>query len=322
LTGTTASTDFPVLNPVTYQLTGSANPTLNQLAGTNNAFVTKIGPGGSPLIYSTYLGGFSYDVAEGIAVDGAGSAVVAGFTISTNFPTLNAISYDLNENGDKKNKTVAYDAFVSKLSPDGSALIYSTYLGSTNNDVAYKVASDPAGSAFVAGYSASPNFPNTATNVPGLYSIVASNKNSTADLDAFLTKFDPSGALVYSAFFGGKKIDIGYGVAVDAAGDAFVVGTTASKDFPTNNIGTAFSTSRSTKNKIFVTAFNPDATALLYSGYLGGKKSDNGYGIAVDAAGNAYVVGQSVSKEFPLINAFQPFRNGKSDAVLSKISLP
>jgi hypothetical protein len=322
VTGTTASTDFPVVNPIVYQLSGSANPTLSRLAGTNNAFVTKIGPGGSNVLYSTYLGGDSYDIAEGIAVDASGSAVVSGFTISTNFPTLNAISYNLNEIGDKKRKAIAYDAFVSKLTPDGSALIYSTYLGSTNNDVAYKVASDAAGNAYVTGYSASPDFPNTATNVPGLYSNVVSNKNNSTDLDAFLTKFDPHGALVYSALFGGKKNDIGYGVAVDAAGDAFVVGTTASKEFPTNNIGTAFSTVQNTKNRIFVTAFNPTATALLYSGCLSGKKIDSGYSIAVDAAGNAFIVGQSESKKYPITNAFQPFRNGKSDAVLTKISLP
>jgi Beta-propeller repeat len=322
VTGTTTSTNFPVLNPVAFQLIGSTNLALNRLAGTNNAFVTKIGAGGSPLIYSTYLGGKSYDVAEGIAVDTFGSAIVTGFTLSTNFPTTNAISSDLNENGDKKNKSIAYDAFVSKLSPDGTSLVYSTFLGSTNNDVAYKIACDAAGNAYVTGYSASPNFPNTATNVPGLYSTVASNKNSNADVDAFLTKFDPSGALVYSAFFGGKQSDIGYGVAVDPFGDAFVVGTTFSKNFPTNNTVGALSAKLIGNSDIFVMALNPDASAVLYSGYLGGKSSDNGYSIAVDATGSAYIVGQTTSKDFMITNAFQPFRNGKGDAILTKILPP
>jgi hypothetical protein len=323
VTGTTTSTNFPIVNPVAFQLTGSTNLTLNQLAGTNNAFVAEIGAGGTNLIYSTFLGGFSYDVAEGIAVDAAGSAWVTGFTLSTNFPTTaTALSTNLNEIGDKKDKTIAYDAFVTKLSPGGASLVYSTFLGSTNNDLAYKVACDAAGNAYVTGYSASPDFPNTVTNVPGLYSIVASNKNSNADVDAFLTKFDPSGALVYSAFFGGKGSDIGYGVAVDPLGDAFVVGTTTSKDFPTNNPATALSAKRIGNSDIFVMALNPDASAMLYSGYLGGKGNDSGYSIAVDAAGNAYLTGLTSSKDFPLTNAFQPFRNGKGDAILSKISPP
>ena len=322
VTGTTTSVNFPTTNSVAFQLLGSTNVVLNQLTGTNNAFVVKIGAGGSPLIYATYLGGNSYDVAEGIAVDAAGSAYVAGFTISTNFPTTNTIYSVLNRNGDKKNKSIAYDAFVTKLSPSGTSLIYSTYLGSTNNDVAYRIACDAAGNAYVTGYSASPDFPNTVTNIPGFYSIVASNKTSSGDVDAFLTKFDPSGAIVYSAFFGGKGSDIGYGVAVDPLGQAFVVGTTTSKDFPTNNTANALRDKIAGNSDIFVTALNSNATALLYSGYLGGKNSDNGYGIAVDAIGSAYIVGQTSSKDFTITNAFQPFRNGKADAILSKISLP
>ena len=322
VSGMTYSTNFPATNSVVFQLIGSTNLVLNHLAGTNNAFITKIGAGGSPLIYSTYLGGKSYDVAEGIAVDAAGSAIVAGLTLSTNFPTTNAISYDLNQNGDKKNKSIAYDAFVTKLSPDGLSLVYSTYLGSTNNDAAYKIACDAAGNAYVTGYTASPRFPNTATNVPGLYSLVASNKNSNADVDAFLTKFDPSGALVYSAMFGGKRSDIGYGVAVDALGDAFVVGTTSSKDFPTNNVAPGLNDRLLGSSDVFLMVLNPAASAVIYSGYLGGKKNDNGYSIAVDAAGNAYVAGQTDSKDFAITNTFQPFRNGKGDAILSKILFP
>ena len=323
IAGTTTSTNFPILNPVVFQVTGSTNSTLSQLVGTNSAFITKIGAGGSPLIYSTYLGGFSYDVAEGIAVDAAGSAWVAGFTLSTNFPvTSSALSTNLNEDYSKKNKATAYDAFVTKLTPAGNGLVYSTFLGSTNNDVAYKVACDTTGNAYVVGYSGSPNFPYTVTNIPGFYSIVASNKNANSDVDAFLTKFDPSGALVYSALFGGKKSDIAYGVALDSFGDAYVVGTTTSKDFPTNNCATALLNKNNGNSDIFVTALNSNATALLYSGYFGGKSSDNGYGIAVDAVGSAYIVGQSVSKDYPLTNSFQPFRNGKSDAVLTKITQP
>lgn len=321
--GMTYSTNFPILNPVVFQLIGSTNLVLNHLAGTNNAFVTKIGAGGSPLIYSTYLGGKTYDAGEGIAVDAAGSAWVAGLTLSTNFPTTaTALSSNLNQNANRRNNILAYDAFVSKLSPDGTRLVYSTYLGSTNNDAAYRIACDTAGNAYVTGYSGSPKFPNTVTNIPGFYSIVVSNKNYNADVDAFLTKFDPNGALVYSALFGGKRSDIGYGVAVDALGDAFVVGTTLSQEFPTNHTVGALRAKLAGYSDIFVTALNSNATALLYSGYFGGRSADNGYGIAVDPAGNAYVVGQTISRDFMLTNAFQPFRNGQSDAVLFKIQLP
>ena len=221
-----------------------------------------------------------------------------------------------------KSTRSAAPCLLTKLSPAGTSLVYSTFLGSTNNDLAYHIACDAAGNAFVTGYSASPNFPNTTTNVPGLYSMVASNKNSNSDVDAFLTKFDPAGALVYSAFFGGKGSDIGYGVAVDPLGYAFVVGTTSSKDFPTNHTATALSDRRIGNTDIFVMALNPDASAVLYSGYLGGKGADNGYSIAVDAAGSAYLVGQTGSRDFTITNAFQPFRNGKGDAILSKITRP
>jgi len=320
--GTTTSSNFPTLNPVVFRLAGSTNPVLNQLAGTNNAFVTELSAGGSNLIFSTYLGGKNYDVAEGVAVDSGGNIYVTGFTLSTNFPTTNALSAALNQNVKDKNKSVPYDGFVSQLEPGGSHLVYSTYLGGTNNDVAYKIACDTDGNAYVTGFSGSPDFPNTTTNVLGLYSMVSSNKNNSGDVDAFLTKLDPAGAVIYSAFFGGKKGDISYGVAVDPLGNAFVTGTTFSNDFPTNNTADALRTKLSGSSDLFVTGFNTNASALIYSGYFGGKSSDSGYGIAVDSASSVYLTGQSSSKDFTLTNDFQPFRNGQRDAILTKITLP
>jgi hypothetical protein len=313
VTGLTSSTDFPVTNAVQ-----------NRLAGTNNVFVTEIGAGGSPLIFSTYLGGANFDSGESIALDAANNIYVTGFTSSTNFPITNAFTSVLNGGLLRRggNNYFAYDAFVTKFSPSGANLVYSTFLGSTNNDVGYRIACDAAGNAYVTGYSASPAFPNTVTNVPGLYAHGNKKDTGASDIDAFLTKFDPNGVMVYSALFGGKGDDIGYGVGLDAIGDAFVVGATTSKDFPTNNAATAFRIKNSGGNDVFVTALNSNATALLYSGYLGGRKNDFGYNIAVDPAGNAYLVGQTVSKDFPLTNAFQPFLNGqKSDAFLTKILL-
>jgi hypothetical protein len=323
VTGLTGSADFPVTNAVQNHLAAGV--------GTNNVFITEIGAGGSPLIFSTYLGGTNSDSGESIALDAANNIYVTGFTSSTNFPTTNAFfTTGLNGGLFKKGgkKYFAYDAFVAKLAPSGTSLVYSTFLGSTNNDIGYHIVCDAAGNAYVSGNSASPDFPNTVTNVPGLYAHgnINGNKKDTGntDIDAFLTKFDPNGAMIYSALFGGKGDDTGYGVGLDAAGDVFVAGATTSKDFPTNNATSAFRIKNAGGNDVFVTAFSTtptNITAMLYSGYLGGRNNDFGYNLAVDPAGNAYVVGQTLSKNFPLTNAFQPFRNGKSDAFLTKIIL-
>jgi beta-propeller repeat-containing protein len=318
ITGTTGSTNFPVVNAVQ-----------NHLAGTNNVFIAEIGAGGSPLVFSTYLGGSNYDAGEGIAVDAANNILVCGFTSSTNFPTFNTTNTLLNA-GDlpkKKHDGFPNDAFVAKLAPSGAVLIYSTFLGSTNEDVAYRIACDAGGNAYVTGFSASPDFPNTETNVTGLYAHGSKKDTGSSDNDAFLTKLDPNGAIVYSTLFGGKGSDTGYGIGLDTNGDVFVAGATTSTDFPTNNTtdtSGAFRSKNSGGSDIFVTAFSTsptNITALLYSGYLGGKKNDFGYNLAVDPAGDAYVVGQTASKDFPLTNAFQPFLNGKSDAFLTKIIL-
>jgi hypothetical protein len=317
VTGLTGSSDFPV----------TANVVQNHLAGTNNVFVAEVGAGGSPLIFSTYLGGTNSDSGESIALDAANNIYVTGFTSSTNFPITNAFTTVLNGGLLKKNgkKYFAYDAFVTALSPLGANLIYSTFLGSTNNDVGYHIICDAAGDAYVTGYSASPDFPNTETNVPGLFAHGDKNDMGASDIDAFLTKFDPNGALIYSTLFGGKGDDIGYGVGLDAIGDVFVVGSTTSKEFPTNNAAGVFRIKNSGGNDVFVTAFSTtptNITALLYSGFFGGKKNDFGYNIVADPAGNAYLVGQTLSKDFPLTNAFQPFLNGKKgDAFLTKILL-
>jgi hypothetical protein len=319
IAGTTGSTNFPVVNALQ-----------NHLAGTNNAFVAEIGAGGSPLVFSTYLGGTNFDVAEGIAVDVNNNILVCGFTDSTNFPTVNAAQPLLNVGAQPKKQKDGFpdDAFIAKLAPSGGSLLYSTFLGSSNEDIAYRIACDSGGNAYVTGFSASPEFTNTvSTNLAGLYSHGGkNNNNNSSDNDVFLTKFDPSGAIVYSALFGGKGSDTGYGIGLDAANDIFIAGATTSTDFPTNNATAdgAFRNKNSGATDIFVTAFSAsptNLTALLYSGYLGGKKNDFAYNLAVDATGNAYVAGQTESKNFPLTNAFQPFLNGKSDAILTKIML-
>jgi hypothetical protein len=320
VTGLTYSTNFPTTNALVFQLAGTTNPLMNHLAGSVNAFVAKIGAGGSPLLYSTYFGGTNADQGNGIAVDGAGEAFVTGFTSSTNFPvTTNAPFQFLNG---FTNGTVAKDAFVAKFAPSGTNLIYSTFLGGANDDAGNHIVCDPAGDVYVTGSTTSTNFPDTATNVPGLYSFVATNASGVVSAtNAFLIKLNPSGTIVYSALFGGYASDIGYGVAIDPLNDAFVVGASTSANFPTANVSGLLSTNNSGGNDVFVIAFNANCTALLYSAYLGGLSDDFGYGVAVDPLGNAYVVGQTTSANFPTNNAYQTALSGASDSFLAKILL-
>ncbi len=156
VTGYTFSSNFPAWNPLPFHAT---------IAGSNDAFVTKLAPGGSAFVYSTYLGGTNADEGEGIAADAAGFAYVTGFTASTNFPTFRALQPQINNSPDPvsqyKNKSVPYDAFVAKLSPGGAPLVYCTYLGGTNVDAGFRIRSDAAGNAYVTGQAGSGDFPRT-----------------------------------------------------------------------------------------------------------------------------------------------------------------
>ena len=323
VTGFTSSTNFPATNSVAYQLPGTTTTVLNRLAGVYNAYLAKIGPGGTSLLYSTYFGGSNTDEAIGIAVDSAGSAYVTGFTDSTNFPTTaNAFQTVLTST----NFIGGNNAFVAKFSPAGTNLIYSTLLGGTNNDQAFGIAVDAAGNAYVTGGTTSPNFPNTTTNLSIQSNGLTNNTTYGYPLttNAFLTQILWNGtnaAIGYSAVFGGTNfgIDTGYGVAVDPQGNAFVCGASSTAGFPALNATNYFATTNAGGSDAFVTAFGPGGSALLYSILLGGSANDFGYGIAVDTNSNAYVVGQTLSANFPTNNALDPVLNGPSDAFLAKI---
>src|SRR5208337_4387719 len=252
-----------------------------------------LAPGGSGVIYSTFLGGTNVTLGEGIAADAAGFAYVTGYTASTNYPlTANALQTEFNHSTNAHHKYYgithpATDAFVAQIAPLGSNLVYSTYLGGTNHDGGNRITVDVNTNVYVTGYSLSPDFTNTvSTNVtrPGVTNLGLVNS------DAFLTKLDFSGTnpvLVYSALFGGKQNDTGWGVAADAAGNAFVVGSSASwTNFPIFNTNGYLTFTNMGSNDVFVTAFNSNGTALLYSVLLGGHSDDLGYGIALDAQDN------------------------------------
>jgi hypothetical protein len=296
ITGWTASTDFPTVNPLQ-----PAN------GGGYDAFLAKVNPAGSALVYSTYLGGSGYDYGYGIAVDGSGNAYATGMTESTNFPTMNPLQP---ANG-ATNPTLE-NAFVAKLDSTGSALIYSTYFGGSGGDYGFGIAVDTWGNAYITGYTG-PGFPTMNPLQPAF-------GGGTYGTDAFVTKLNPTGsALVYSTYLGGSEDDVGWGIAVDSSGNAYVTGYTQSTDFPTVNPlqpanGGGYSDA-------FVAELNSTGSALVYSTYLGGTSEDIGWGIAVDSSGSAYVTGITVSTDFPTMNPLQPANaGGGADAFVARIA--
>ncbi len=315
VTGLTTSQRFPTVNAFQSSHGG----------GEFDALVAKLDSTGSRLVYSTYLGGSQADYAYSIAVDGAGNAYVTGETRSDNFPTKDPLQAKRGPGTcDRAGPYPCPDAFVTKLDASGSALVYSTYLGGSRTttskqyenglDVGYKIAVDAAGSAYVTGETVSADFP---TKNP----LQAKKAGSLDSRDAFVTKLNPAGtALVYSTFLGGTDGDYGRGIAVDSSGSAYVTGYTTSTDFPTAKPLQAAIGGGRYDEDAFVAKLNPSGSALLYSTYLGGSGSDNGRGIAVDEAGNAYVTGSTLSTNFPVVQPLQSVLGGSSDAFISTLN--
>lgn len=277
--GTTFSADFPTRNP--FQAAKGAQ---------QDAFVAKINPGGTAWLYVTYLGGNNVDEGNGIAVDAAGSAYVTGYTASTNFPVASPF---------RGANTGGVDAFVSKLNPAGSALVYSTYLGGSGTDYGTAIAVDSSGSAYVTGLTASDDFP--------LASPIDATLGSHAVDDAFVAKFSASGSsLVYSTYLGGGSEDAPYAIAIDQAGNAYITGRTNSSDFPLTN---AIQATR-TAFDMFVTELDAAGSSRLFSTFIGGSGSESGRGIAVDRLGNIHVAGEGTSTDFPVARALQGANGG------------
>jgi hypothetical protein len=292
VTGTTGSTTLPGTN--------GFDRTPN---GGGDGFVFKLDPTGSNVVYATVLGGSDADTPRGIAVDGQGSAYVTGQTRSASFPVANA--YDATFNG----PAFSYDAFVTKLAPDGGSLAYSTFLGGAADENAYTIAVDAAGRAFVGGGTGSSTFPT------------ANAYDATPNgFDAFVTEFAPDGgSLAYSTFLGGSSGESVTALAVDAAGAIYVAGSTASTDFPLVNAADATLSS----GEAFVAEIAPAGTSLVYSTYFGGIQNDTVGGIAVDSSGAAYVTGATFSNNIPVTNAFDATyneRHGEGDAFALKVN--
>ncbi len=273
VTGESAA-DFPT-TPGAYDrdFNGAPNPI-------GDAVVFKLSATGT-LVYSTYLGGNEYDEPRGIVVDAAGSAYVAGVTRSTDFPTTPGVFQPVRGSG--------ADAFVAKLNPAGSALVFSTYLGGFESDVAEGIALDASSNVYVGGETASTNFPAT----PG----AARTRYIGNAFDLFVVKLNATAtALVYGTYLGGADNDQASGIAVDTEGHAFVTGDTVSRGFPV--VPYAFQKPWQGSDDSFVTKLD-DAGAISYSTYLGGTGPDAATGIAVDANGDVYVTGLG-SGDFPI----------------------
>src|SRR6185436_17709343 len=239
------------------------------------------------LAYSTFRGGAQNERGWDIAVDAAGRAHVTGVTLSTDFPLANEF---------QSQPGSLVDAFVTKLDASGSALEYSTYLGGSFSDSGIAIALDDHGNAYVAGQTLSGDFPTTAD--------VFQRQRNGLFFDAFVTKLTPAGQLSYSTYLGGTLTDGANDVAVDALGNAFVVGGTLSSDFPITP--GAFRTLHAGFSEGFVAKLDPRASTLVYSTFLGGSGVDATSGVAIDPAGTVVVVGGTDSRDFPVTaGAFQ-----------------
>jgi hypothetical protein len=325
VTGVTFAAGFPSKSPLPY----SADTT------NGTCFVTKLDPtqgGNGSLIFSTYLGGTGGDVGNAIAVDASGNAYVAGFTKSTDFPTMNAyqpVFNPLNVNN------AAGSAFLSRIDTALFKLVYSTYLsgnaahsanpnasGVVYGDAAIGVAVDGSNNAYVVGSTTSTN-PTNAPNFPSSASAFQTAPPAGNTTEAvFVSKIDttktgsPSASLIYSTYLAGSTDDQGNAIALGPNNVVYVTGTTSSNDFPVfplpgPGVPGAFDTTGAASGKAFISLVDTTksgVSSVTYSTFLGGTSGDHGFGIKADAAGNAYVAGTTDSSDFPgtkTLGAFQ-----------------
>ena len=324
ITGNTVSGNLPV-DSATYQadFRGSAD------GGPGDVFLAKLDPTGSHLVYITYLGGSNAEVGTALAVDTNGNAIVAGSTSSTDFPVTNGSKFSGGGDDNGLNPLIENfpgdgDIFIAKFDPAGK-LLWSTYLGGSESDLATALAIDKSGNIFLAGDTLSSGFPVTA----GAYQTKfggAGGQPTIADTgyvsvklgDAFVAKIDPQDAHILAAtFLGGSVDDVAMALAVDSSGNVWVGGATLSTNFPTTHgsFQTAFGGASNFNTQFigrmgdgFIAQFSPDLRSLLYSTYLGGSQDDAVVSIAVDSSGMVYAAGVTQSPNFPAAKTLYPFK--------------
>jgi hypothetical protein len=272
----------------------------------SDAFVTKLNPTGTALLYSTYIGGSGVEWAQDIAIDTSGNAYITGYTKS--------LDYDVTPGAFQTTNGAPfggwYDVFVTKLNATGTALLYSTYIGGSFDDYSNDIAIDASGNAYITGNSESNNYPVT----PGAFQTIHSA------FAVIVTKLNATGtALLYSTFLGGGGFDMGYSIAVDTSRNAYITGTAG---FNYNVTAGAFQTIPQGIYNVILTKLNPTGTALYYSTYIGGNSQNFGYDMALDAIGNVYITGTTSSTDYDVSpGAFQTTLDGDFNAFVTKLSI-
>jgi len=377
VTGQTNSTDFPV----TAGAFNSTKSGSNTGSDANDIFISKLSADASHLVYSTYLGGSKREIASRIAIDSIGNAYISSFTLSTDFPTTSGV---IGETPFGLGGSSLDDIAITKLSPDGGSLIYSTYMGSSGDDQPFAIAVDNLGNVCVAGNTNDPLYPTTigaySTSKSSFFDGVVSKLNTDASallystflggngsvdgpldvvlntsndiyitgitnstdfpvttgafqplnnglFDNFLSIISPIGNgvndLLYSTYIGGSVNDEGCGIAIDNIGDVYITGFTASTDYPTT-LSSFQSTFGGGVTDGFLTKINPNGNGvndLIYSTYIGGNNTDELESIVLDASNNPFMVGFTASSDFPVMNAIQTSLSGVRDAVVIQLNL-
>jgi Beta-propeller repeat len=295
--GGTGSADFPAVGGLQ-----------TDLRGPEDAFVVKLSPSGTSLVYSALFGGSSHDEFTDLVVAASGEVYVAGTTMSVDLPVRNAMQPSFGGG--------TFDMFVVKLNADASEVLYATYLGGSRDESFPSLTVDSAGSAFIVGATRSFDFPTANALQPTYHAEVSAGFYP----DAFVTKLTPNGSsLVYSTFLGGAYSDYAADVAVDASGNAYVVGSTDSGDFP--RVGGIPRTNYYAYPDAFVTKIDSTGSAIVFSTTLGGSSYDSAGRIALDASSNVWIAGGTSSADFPVKSPFQPaFAGGWDDGYVAKLS--
>ena len=304
--GITFSPDFPTSLNALDRTCGSDGACDG---GAPDAFLTRLNATGDSVDASTFLGGSGDDRGWGVALDPLGYVFLTGSTSSSDFPTTPGAFQRSDPGGSS--------AFLTRLSPDGSALVASTLLGGSDSERGQQVAIDGGGNAYVAGFTVSPDFPAT----PGAFD-TRCGSDGRCDVgapDAFIASFNGSAGLRYATFIGGSAFDFGWSIAVDRSGRAVIAGETLSPDFPT----TVGAVSRTFQvEDVFLASLDPSGTRLEYGTFLGGRYVDDDGVVALDGSGAAYVVGTTSSPDFPVTpTALDRTPNGGLDLFVAKIGL-
>jgi uncharacterized protein (TIGR03437 family) len=339
--GTTLSTNFPVKSA--YQATykgGGGSPSYccgnpAPLMSFGDGFLAKLNPTGTALVFSTYFGGSLDDTVTSLAIDSSGNIYIGGSTLSSDLPMLNAYQSHYAGNATATVQPFLFmgDGYVAEFNSTGS-LVFSTYLGGSSDDAVMALAIDSAGAVYVTGFTSSTNFPVTA-NAPQSKYGGGGKMEGILIGDAFAAKISPATkSLVYSTYLGGSKDDAGMAIAVDSAGNAFIGGFANSTDFPITSstalqavFGGASNAGQPTGDG-FLTQISPDGSKILYSSYYGGQSDDAVGALALDAQGNLYLAGSTMSSNLPVTSnaaqhafgGFTLYREDLGDAFVARIA--